>query len=410
MGRTSALITGAVALFLSCGEAPSAPVEALIGGPQETQNPPPETATATTGNLPARISIGGIRSIDCASVVVYSAAPDVPHRLNATYAFPQRTRWWLGLGDEASPERQMRFCYGDALYAVDRQGGTSRELLAEEHAEAHVQLEMRRALLLWPLGFEWKRTGVESSSSLPNTGRLVAHFADETAQNPDSLSFFALDGRPGDEFRALTWRTDQGKAWPTNLELWHEHELVWTETVRSIDTRTRFIDSFFLPPDRRDIGSSKPLEVGALRSTDLTECRVQRLALEPNLTLTAALEAWARITREQGALLAPRGFALDDKVTIEISRTAQPAAILLRLAPTTRGLPEDLAKAFEIVRERPALTTFVIGVQNVAEAEVKKLYGGVPADATGGTPYVRLDPKKPDQHVLIVLPLVAGEK
>lgn len=369
-----------------------------------------EEPAQDSGRPPPRIAIAGFQAIDCASTVVYAGAPGTPHRLCTTYAFPDRARWWLGTGDEHSPERQMRLRFGDALYAIDKSGGASRELLAEERTEALVQLEMRRALLLWPDGFEWKREGNESRAVLARTGRLTARFADDKARTPVALEFTAEDGRPGDALRAITWREDKGKSWPVSLELWHEKARTWTETFQTIETKTRFIDSYFLPPDRRDAGTSKPLEVGAVRATDVPECRVQRVALKAGATLEDALAEWKQVAETRAQELAPRGFALDDKLTLEIGPDAQPRALLVRLAPAKTTLPEDLAKTYALVPERPALTTFVMGLGAVSAAQYEKLKAAVPPDAQAGPAYLRLDPQKPAEHVLIVLPLVPAGK
>jgi len=358
----------------------------------------------------ARVAVGGLSSIDCASIVVYASAPDVPHRLNATYAFPDRARWWLGIGAENSPERVMRLRFGDALFAVEKSGAASRELLAEERAEAVVQLEMRRALFMWPLGFEWKRDGDVAHASIARIGKLSARFVDKIAATPIALEFTAENGTAGDAFRAITWREDKGKAWPVALELWHDAARVWSETVRAVDAHTRFIDSFFLPPDKRDGSASKPLAVGAVRGTDLPECRMQRIALKEGATLAQAFEEWQRTFAARSPEITARGLALEEKVTLEIDRDAAPRALLLRLAPTRVAVPEDIAKSFVVVPERPALTTFVMGLTSVSKEPLDALAAAVPSDATTGTAYVRFDPKKPTEHVLVVLPLVPAGK
>lgn len=374
---------------------------AALGGegeaPPRTQDPAP------------RAAIGRFTTIDCASLVVYADAPDVPHRLNATYVFPDRARWWLGIGPEDSPERHMRMRLGSRVHALDPASAVSRELLAEERTEALVLLEMRRALLLWPLGFEWQRTGNASTAPLARLGRLTARFADERAANPDALEFTAEDGSPGDQLRAITWRADGDKAWPVTLELWHANARVWSETVRAIDTKTRFIDSFFLPSDKRDVGVSTPVATSAVRGTDLPECRVQRIALKPECSLEAALVEWRGAAEGRGKALAALGLALEDKTTIEIDRDARPTALVLRLQPAKGPLPDEIARDFELVPERPGLVTSVVGLPSVERGLVTRLLAAVPADAAPGQAYLRLDPKAPGGHVLIVLPLHPGD-
>lgn len=357
---------------------------------------------------PPRVAVGGFPAIECSSTVMYARAPGVPHRLDATYAFPDRARWWLGLGDESSPERLMRLRYGDAVYAIDPGKAVSRELLAEERSEALVQLEMRKALLLWPLGFEWHREDDVSRARLPRLGTLSATFQSHADQRPTAIRFTSEAGAPLDEFRAITWRVEGGKAWPTGLELWHGDERVWTESIRSVDTKTRFIDSYFVPPDVRDLGASRPAAGVQVRGIDLPECRVERVPKE-GLTLSGAVAEWKQLVAERSRELAEHGLALEDKLTLEIGRDARPTALLLRLAPTKAVLPDSIARRFQLVRERPGLTTIVIGLAGVDAPHVEALTAAVPRDAQAQTPYLRLDPRKPDEHVLIVLPLAAQE-
>jgi hypothetical protein len=380
---------------------------------------PPQPAEPAA-QPPPRQAVAGIRSIDSRSTVVYASAADIPHRLQSTYVFPDRARWWLASGTESALRRQMRFRFGPSVWALDPEAQQSRQLEGAERDTTLGQLEMRRALLLWPEGFTWKRKDTHAETSLAGLGVLAATFADAHAPNPTSLALTAPDGTPGDEYRAIEWRLGDApagadkaskaeksapKAWPTHLELWHQKTLVWTETVDAIETNTRFIDSFFAPPDTRPGTGTRAVEVGAVRALDLPEARMQRVALPADTTWPKACAEYSRLVVERDPVLKPLGLSLETFATFEVSDDLQPTAVLLRLAAVHEPLDAAVAKDWPLLAERPGLSTFVIGVTALEKSRLQALERAVPPDAVRGTPYVRFDPAHPDQHVMVLLPL-----
>jgi hypothetical protein len=398
----------AVALILASGLALQSPPPAA---PVATA---PAASRTTPGDPAPRQAVAGLKSLECASTVVYASLPDAPHRLQASYAFPDRARWWLGVGAEPSTRRQMRFRFGAAFFAVDADSGVSRRLEDKDDNKERtltcIQLEMRRALFLWPHDFQWKRTEKSAVAPLADLGTLTVTFADAAAKNPSTLAFAAADGTAGDEYRGITWRNEKDKAWPTRLELWHAKALVWTETVDSIDTGMRFIDSFFVPPDTRAGAGAKSLEIGAVRPTDVPEIRSLRIALPAHTSWDTARSEQARLASEQASILKPRGLKLDDRATFEVSEDLEPTAVLLRLGPWREPLDPEVAKVWLRTPERPGLSTFVMGVSALLPKHLSALRSAAPADAACGTPYVRFDPAHPDQHVLVLLPLVPRDE
>src|SRR5262249_1705511 len=79
-----------------------------------------------------RKAIAGFEGFESVSTLVYAKRPEDPHKLRATYVFPDRARWWIGTGDEKSLARQMRYRLGTALYALESDAVKSRELVAQE--------------------------------------------------------------------------------------------------------------------------------------------------------------------------------------------------------------------------------------------------------------------------------------
>jgi hypothetical protein len=398
-----------------------AAVLAAPQSPQPPQSPPTAAPAEAKGDPGPRTAIAGLRSLECGSTVVYAALPGAPHRLQASYAFPDRARWWLGVGADPSARRKMLFRFGSRCWSVPEDVGVSRRLEAKERDEMRVQLEMRRALFLWPHGFEWNREGRRSTAPLEDLGTLTATFAEASAKNPTALAFTGADGKAGDEYRAIAWRaeTDKGKSsakdklkekpWPAKLELWHADALIWTETVVSIDTSTRYIDAYFVPPDTRDNAGATP-KAGDVRPLDVPEHRSQRVALPARTTWAAACAERERLVAERTAGLAAHALALDDRATFEVSDALEPVAVVLRLAPCREPLDPAVAKDWPRTNERPALYTFVTGLTSLAPSRLADLRQAVPSDAVSGCPYVRFDPAHPEQSVLLLLPLASKDE
>lgn len=373
--------------------------------------------TATRATLPPRAPVGGLNAIDATSDVRFLAAGAAPHTLRTTFVFPARARFWFGLSSDAPEARLMRFSCGDELYATPPGSTLSAPLSGADADEARMQIEMRRALLSWPHGDTWQRDGLVARASLGALGTLEARFADAAAPAPERLAFFAAPpagapatrpAAPVDEFRAIAWRkaSDREKWWPASLELWHAGTHVWNETFGTIDVRTRWIDSFFVPPDRRTGVSGRPLEIGAVRALDLTEQRVRRVALTAGASWDDARREHARLAAEVADELKKNDLALDARATFEVDEAVRPTAVLLRLAATTKPLPEALARAYAATPEGPAFATFTQGLTTLTPSRLHAVQDALPPDGRGGVPYVRFDPAQPEGHVLLVVPLL----
>jgi hypothetical protein len=429
VGGSSAVALLAGALFagasaVSCGNsargapAPNggAPGAAVVratdtqaaGKAAAPQSAPPQSAPLQSAPAPGagpRKAIAGIRGFESLSTLVFEAKPQPPHTLRATYVFPDRVRWWIGVGEDKSLERQMRYRFGADVCAIDPQASKSHPLEGGARDEALAQMEMRRALMLWPAGFEWSAEGGSKTASLGALGALRADVKPGAEARPERIAWLGADKQVVDEFRAIAWREDGPKAWPTKLELWHAGTLVWRETIDAIDVSTRFIDSYFVPSDRRESSGGKAMEVGQVSPMDLPAHRRRRIALKPGATWDEAREKYQSLRTETSAELAARGLALDDKATFEVDAALAPTAVLLRLAPNAKAPGAELEKDWPLWRERPGLVTFVIGLSDAKSSRLQSLRAALPSDAAAGIPYVRFDPAKPGEHVLIVLPL-----
>lgn len=415
VGRALAVVVAAIAsaslgsLAESSVRGGFSPVHETHLGDEEGASKQAPAATAQTAPTSApgpRKAIAGIRGFESVSTLVFAARPNSPHTLRATYVFPDRVRWWIGVGEDKTLERQMRYRFGTEFRAIDPKAAKSHVLEGDARGETMAQMEMRRALMLWPAGFEWKSEKDASSVSLGALGRLVT--VNDNAR-PTKLTWFDAQDRIVDEFRAIEWRVEAKKSWPTKFELWHEGNLVWRETIEAVDVDTRFIDSYFVPADRREGAGGQALEIGRVTSMDLPEHRRRRVPLELGTTWDGAREKYATLCAELRPTLAAQGIALDDKATFEVNAELAPTAVLLRLAASSKALGSEFDKDWPVWHERPGLVTFVIGLADAKASRLKALRDALPADASGGVPYMRFDPAKPGEHVLIVLPLEARD-
>ncbi len=150
---------------------------------------------------------------------------------------------------------------------------------------------------------------------------------------------------------------------------------------------------------------------GEVRPTDVPEHRAQRVALPEKTTWEAARAEHRRLAAERAAALRTHGLKLDERgATFEVSDALEPTAVLLRLAPCAEPLAAALAKDWPRTPERPAMYTFVTGLGALAPARLADLRKAAPPDAAGGTPYVRFDPARPDESVLLFLPLATKDE
>jgi hypothetical protein len=261
-------------------------------------------------------------------------------------------------------------------------------------------MELRRALMLYPDGFEWKGTGPERRADLGELGSLFVVDSTASDKRPTELGDAGPDGKTIDSFKAIRWREKDGRTWPAEMELWHAGELVWKETVDSVDVRGRFVDSYFVPPDRRDRTGAEPMQ-GSIRELDLPPTCALRVETSKGGTWDGALAELARLRGDWTKQLAEKKLELEPIATIEISGEADPMAIVLRLST----VPEDLPAGFLVSSPRKGLAVAVLGLKEATSAKITDLRKALPKGSVEGIPYVRFDPKTgAEGRIVMVLP------
>jgi hypothetical protein len=342
---------------------------------------------------PARAPIAGLRGFEVRSTIAYAPAPQRAHELRTAYVFPERVRWWFAARDGPDLlERRLRYRYGRHVFAIETRGDTSSEYVAEDRSALLGAFELRRALFLWPDGFGWSGTDRRRSADLGELGRLDLRL--DPGGRPAEIALVDAHGELRDSCRAIAWSVPaEGRAWPASFEVWSGETLAWRETVESVDVETRWIDSFFLPPDRRGLGGA-PLP--GLRALDIPAVCQRRVALPPDLSWDAARRERARRVAEHQAA---RGPELEAIATFELGPKGEPRAALLRLARAPEVAPEGFVR----LHERVGLALAVHGLGAVGEEPLRALSQALPRGARGSPAYARFEEAREVGDVVLVL-------
>jgi hypothetical protein len=219
-------------------------------------------------------------------------------------------------------------------------------------------------------------------------------------KQPAELGDAGADGKRIDSYKNIRWRERDGRAWPESMELWHSGELAWKETVESVSAQGRFVDSFFLPPDRRDRSKVEPTQ-GEVRELDLPATCSLRVELSKGASWDAALLELTRLRADWSKRLAEQKLELDPIATVEASWEGEPTAVVLRLSTT----PESPPAGFLNAGVRKGIAVAVAGLKEATPTRLADLRKALSAGAVAGIPYVRFDARSgADGRILVVVP------
>jgi hypothetical protein len=352
-----------------------------------------------------RAALAGIAGFQIVSKLDFGPSQN---RLTAVYVFPDRVRWHFeSYGARQRSEHQYFYRSGERVSELSS-GRASRVLEGQEHDAVLLQMELRRAALFWPEGFEWKEeaggTGARSAQVWADSccregtlGTLVATLADG---RPRRLEARDANGRTLEALEIRAWQELGGRTWPRTLALEAENANA-LETVEAIDTRVHFLDLSFLPPDLRPL---VPLEAGPrVMSRDLVAMTYSVHELPGDLDWDAALSRSRDWIAKAGDELRARGLAVDPVPTFEVDSEARPSACYVRLLAAVAPAPEG----FETHAERAGLLLAVPEVSALDASVIARLRRATPEGATPGRPYVRVHPRP--NPIEIVLPIEPEE-
>ena len=350
--------------------------------------------------LAERAGIAGMRGFMSVSTLVYYDAPDLPHRLVAIYVFPDRALWRIGLAEERPGERTVSYRSGDACWELPAGSAASVRFTGDERDATVRRMELRRALTIWPDGFQWSGAGELRHSDLDSGGSLVALLG--ANGRPVRMTSFDGDGAEVESLSGIAWREVRGRWFPASLELAYRGVPIWSEEVESVQTALQFLDYTFRPPDRRPGLEPVLGHLGVALHLDLREASVVRFELAQKTDWPAAF-ARARALRETAAARArAHGRELEPRASFELEEGLPRAVSFL-----VDGPPLEPARAgFERRAEVPAIAIIARGGASLG-ALSGALAREVPAGAEAGRTQVRVDAQQGfEGRFQVVLPLL----
>ncbi len=362
----------------------------------------PRQQPAAHGPEPGpRAALAGLAGFESVSKVDFGAQQN---RLTAVYLFPDRVRWHFeNYGARQRSEHQYFYRSGERLSELVS-GRPSHALEGPERDAVLLQMELRRAAMLWPDGFAWEEgaNGTRSAAIQADSccrerplGSLVATLADG---RPCRIEARDALGRALETLEIRAWQERAGRMWPRTLAL-QAGSASFVETVESIETRVHYLEVSFLPPDLRPLVT--PLGPGpTVLSRDLVAMTYAVRELPAGLDWEEAL---ARARDWIAAASQKEGLSVDPVPTFELTPEGRPRACLVRLQAPVLPAPEG----FETHAERAGLFLVLNEIGMVDPAAITRITRATPAGALPGIPYLRVHALP--NPIELVLPLAPAE-
>jgi len=351
-----------------------------------------------------RAAVAGLAGFQSISRIDFGAQQN---RLTAVYVFPDRARWHFENYGAHSSQRLNIYRHGEEVHQFST-GSASEEMKGEARDIVLLQMELRRAAMLWPDGFEWQagadgaRAAVQAHSCCRTNpiGSVVASALEQ--DRPGTFEARTADGRLIESIEVSERQEIRGRSWPRKMAVRSESG-EFVETVESIETDVYFLDLSFLPCDRRPLSRSAG-EGPQIISSDLISITFQTRAVAESSTWEeAVLQARAWIT-ELGEALRQKGLLVDPVPTFELSPEGRPLRCMVRIEEHLTPPPAG----FETLAERPGLLLAVPDLSRVDRALLSQLAACAPEGTRPGVPYLRIHEGKPGR-IEVVLPLEPPE-
>jgi hypothetical protein len=352
-----------------------------------------------------RAGVAGMAGFQSVSKIDFGPSQN---RLTAVYVFPDRVRWHFeSYGARQRSEHQYFYRAGERVSEL-ASGNASRALTGREHDAVLLQMELRRAAMLWPDGFDWSagkgdpstRSASVSADSCCREGALGTLVATLAEGRPARIEARDAEGQLLEALEIRAWQEHGGRTWPRTLAL-EAGGTGFLETIEAIETRVHFLDLSFLPPDLRPL---VPLSPGpTVMARDLVAMTYSVRALPAELGWEEALARARAWIAEAGKELQARGLAVDPIPTFELTPEGRPRACFVRLSTAVVPAPEG----FETHGERAGLLLAVRDLAAIDAALVARVLQATPEGSRTGTPYLRVHPSP--SPVELVLPLEPAE-
>ncbi len=332
------LAAAATPAFAARQDTPPLPESDAVEGPTSR-----EALRAALDAAPARTRLEGMRGARATSKVIFDSAPERPHELLLSAAFPARTRIELVSADG----RVERYQLGRALFGRD----VSRErsvpdpgyvLTGPGAVETELDMALRRAVFFWPDELEFVGAGRTRTAKVRTLGVLIADLDEDTGR-PRTMTAYGPDGRASASFREITWKERGRRAWPDTFDFWAGDRRIWRETVTDADDRWVLGDPWFMPPDLMGmaIGQREDAPV-RMRVSDRAFGLVERLPAPIGIeSASRALTArWGELDRRMKAA----GLELEESAALRLDSERRVIALEFRM-PRSGSQQKDRAPA-----------------------------------------------------------------
>jgi hypothetical protein len=363
----------------------------------------------------ARKAVGGLAGL--AVVSKLSAADPAGARLESElqvwFVFPDRARWQRTPLGAPAGQRELLYRFGANTWRLAPGEAVSRTLEGDEALAVELELELRRALWLWPDGFAWQGEGARRSAplSVPASSDgarlwfLVARLGEDGRPLEMGLAEGSADGdaRARASFRSLSWNAQGGRHFPTACDFFRGDQRQWSEAVSATYQAPQALDHFFLPPDRKPV--DLPILASAPREVRLPARATRRIALVEQTTWSDALATARRCADEERDELDRLGLELDAALTLELDSDGTPRAVLLEITK----VPATLPVGWTTVPERAGWDLRLPGQGPVPKEYLTQLRARLSGNDTPDSARVRIAPDSRGRPVLqVVLPYERG--
>jgi hypothetical protein len=349
-----------------------------------------------------RAALAGMAGVQCTSRL---EGADGAALLTVVYLFPDRVRWHLESGAPEAPTHVYRYRLGERVH--EGTGASSLQVEGEARDALLLDLELRRAVLCWPDGFDWSpgEAGASSATvfrdSCCRQGPLGTLLASLENGRPVRVRARDARGLAGASFEVRAWQERSGRPWPAQVAV-ESAQGSWIETIESLGTRVHYIEESFLPPDRRP-PSGESSAGQPLVARDL----VGMTYAASDLPAGATWEEARRRARERLLELreaSPDPSALDPVPAFGIGSDGLPRSSWVRLRAPVDPPPPGFTSTGERVG-------FVVPLRSISEVDgdlLARLARCAPAGSRAAGPYVRFH-DRPQFPIELVVPLEAKE-
>ena len=357
--------------------------------------------------------VSGIAGFLAVSSIEFDGLVGEPHRLEVVYLFPDRARWSLRALNGQPADRTLFYRFGNQAWAVDPGKATSRELERPDRLSMLLQVELRRAVMFFPLGFDWTADDESKTRSVtiretanaksPAIGRLVAEVDSErrarriTAVRPSGEEFESLE--------VLEWQTIGKRDWPRKLRLSQGEETIWDETVESVVTRVSSVDRFFQPVDRRAGSRTTLVEGKVVQVVDLSPITYRAHPIDSDADWESCLESartWIDDARDSIDI---DGTGIDPVPSFELDANGRPTRCLVRLSKALSDPPPGWTTRTDL----PGVALVVDELRDLGVETIALLRRAAPPGERAGTAYCRVLSAGGPLGVQVYLPLQTGD-